>query len=80
MGRRRPPTPTHRVRRIALFAAIICAVPAAISFIGAIAAPSNSGIGIRAVEWLRDHGARGLVNKVENVYYSLNAPSTGGPG
>ena len=46
----------------------------------AIAAPSNSGVGIRTVEWLRDHGARGLVNQVENIYYSLNAPSTGGPG
>jgi hypothetical protein len=31
------------------------------------------------VEWLRDHGARGLVNTVESAYYSLNAPSTGGP-
>lgn len=79
-GYRRPPQPTHRIRRIALVAAIIWAIPAAISFIGAIAAPSNSGVGIRAVEWLRDHGARGLVNKVENLYYSLNAPSTGGPG
>ena len=77
--RRRPPT-THRVRRIALVAAIIWAIPAAISFVSAIAAPSNSGVGIRAVEWLRDHGARGLVNRVENIYYSLNAPSTGGPG
>ena len=79
-GRRRPPPPTHRIRRIALLAAIIWAIPAAISFLGAITGPSNSGIGIRAVEWLRDHGARGLVNKVENIYYSLNAPSTGGPG
>ena len=79
-GRSRPPQPTHRIRRIALVAAIIWAIPAAISFVSAIAAPSNSGVGIRAVEWLRDHGARGLVNKVENIYYSLNAPSTGGPG
>ena len=31
------------------------------------------------VEWLRDNGARGLVNRVESIYYSLNAPSTGGP-
>ena len=34
---------------------------------------------IRTVEWLRDNGARGLVNQVENIYYSLNAPATGGP-
>jgi hypothetical protein len=28
---------------------------------------------------LRDEGLRGLVNRVEAIYYSLNAPSTGGP-
>jgi hypothetical protein len=27
---------------------------------------------------MRDNGARGLVNKVENIYYSLNAPAKGG--
>ncbi len=59
---------------------MICAIPAAISFVGAITSPSNSGFGIQAVEWLRDNGARGLVNRVENIYYSLNAPSKGGPG
>ncbi len=80
--RRRPPSHgrLHRGRRITLIAAIICAIPAAVSFIGAITGPSNTGFGIRAVEWLRDNGARGLVNRVENVYYSLNAPATGGPG
>ena len=41
--------------------------------------PSDSSLAIRTVEWLRDNGARGLVNKVESMYYSLNAPSTGGP-
>jgi hypothetical protein len=40
---------------------------------------SDSSLGIRTVEWLRDHGARGLVNTVENWYYSLNAPAKGGP-
>jgi hypothetical protein len=33
---------------------------------------------VRAVEWLRDNGAAGLVSSVEGVYYSLNAPATGG--
>ncbi|MGH2831672.1 MAG: hypothetical protein ACRDK2_02775, partial [Solirubrobacteraceae bacterium] len=41
--------------------------------------PSNSSLGIRSVEWLRDHGAAGLVAQVESVYYSLTAPSKGGP-
>jgi hypothetical protein len=47
--------------------------------LGAISQASNSSVGIRAVEWLRDNGARGLVNQVENIYYSLNAPAKGGP-
>jgi hypothetical protein len=31
------------------------------------------------VEWLRDNGLRGLVNRVESIYYTWQAPSTGGP-
>jgi hypothetical protein len=41
--------------------------------------PSNSSLGIRSVEWLRDHGAAGLVAQVESIYYSFTAPSKGGP-
>ena len=41
--------------------------------------PSNSSLGIRSVEWLRDHGAAGLIARVESVYYSLTAPAKGGP-
>ena len=44
-----------------------------------MAEPSNSSLGIRSVEWLRDHGAAGLVSEVESIYYSLTAPSKGGP-
>jgi hypothetical protein len=44
-----------------------------------LATPSNSSLSINSVEWLRDNGLRGLVNQVESFYYSLNAPSTGGP-
>jgi Phosphodiester glycosidase len=67
------------VRRVAVIAAGLCLIPALISYVQALTQPSNSTLGIRTVEWLRDNGARGLVNKVENIYYSLNAPSTGGP-
>ena len=40
--------------------------------------PSNVGTGVRIVEWLRDNGAAGLVSDVEAIYYSVNAPGTGG--
>jgi Phosphodiester glycosidase len=73
------PAPARRVRRVALIAAGLCLLPALVSYVQALAQPSNSTIGIRSVEWLRDNGARGLVNKIENIYYSLNAPAKGGP-
>ena len=69
----------RRGRRILLAAALVCLIPALASFVGTVAQPSNSTVFINAVEWLRDNGARGLVNGVENFYYSLTAPAKGGP-
>ena len=42
-------------------------------------APSNVGFGVRSIEWLRDNGGAWLVNDIERVYYSVNAPAKGGP-
>jgi hypothetical protein len=67
------------MRRIALVAALVALVPAAFSYLRTMTEASNSSLGIRSVEWLRDHGAAGLVSQVESVYYSLTAPSKGGP-
>jgi Phosphodiester glycosidase len=80
-GARRDPAPSRarRVRRIALGAAVICLVPALVSYVQAVTRRSDSSLGILTVEWLRDSGARGIVNDVENAYYSLTAPSKGGP-
>ena len=64
---------------MALIAAALCLVPAVVSYVGAMAQRSDSSLGIRTVEWMRDNGARGLINTVENWYYSLNAPAKGGP-
>jgi hypothetical protein len=68
-----------RLRRIALIAALIALAPATFSYVRAMNAPSNSSVGIRTVEWLRDNGAAGLVARIESTYYSLTAPSKGGP-
>ncbi|HTD57381.1 MAG TPA: hypothetical protein VK672_00655 [Solirubrobacteraceae bacterium] len=68
-----------RARRIALVAALLTLVPAAFSYLHTIFEPSNSSLGIRSVEWLRDNGAAGLVSRVESIYYSLTAPGKGGP-
>jgi hypothetical protein len=41
--------------------------------------PSSLPLGIRSVEWLRAHHGNWLVDEVESVYYSWNAPARGGP-
>jgi hypothetical protein len=76
---RRPRSGLHRVRRVAVLASLLALVPVLVSYAGVVLQTSNSSLGIRTVEWLRDHGARGLVNAVESLYYSANAPSPGGP-
>lgn len=60
-------------------AASLALIPVAVSYVGMLVQPSNSSIGIRSVEWLRDHGAAAIVSRVENIYYSLTAPAKGGP-
>jgi hypothetical protein len=42
--------------------------------------PSSLPIGVRSVEWLRQHHFNWLVDNVEHYYYSWNAPQKGGPG
>jgi hypothetical protein len=81
----RPPKPNDdvsllgRARRIALVAALVIMIPVAFSFWGMATEASNSSLGIRTVEWLRNNGAAGLVAQVESIYYTLTAPSKGGP-
>ena len=72
-------TPRRRWRRIATLASLLCLAPALVSYVSMLTKPSDSSLSIRSVEWLRDNGARGLVNRIESIYYSLNAPATGGP-
>ncbi len=60
-------------------ASLLAMIPVLLSYGQVLTQTSDSSLGIRTVEWLRDHGARGLVNQVENAYYTLNAPATGGP-
>jgi len=74
-----PASRWRRARRIGLVAGLLCLIPVLISYVSAMTGRSDSSLGIRSVEWLRDNGARGLVNTVENWYYSLNAPAKGGP-
>ena len=75
----RPVTGVARLRRIALVAALVALIPVVLSYWSSMSQPSNSSLGIRTVEWLRDNGAAGLVARVESIYYTLTAPGKGGP-
>jgi hypothetical protein len=73
------PPPVRRLRRILLAAFLFLLIPVLFSYVTTMLKPSNSSMGIRTVEWLRDHGAAQLVADAESFYYSLNAPAKGGP-
>jgi hypothetical protein len=79
---RLPPrlSPLRRLRRIAIIGLCLCSLPIMISYLTTITRPSNATFTINTFEWFRDHGAAGLAVQAEDLYYSLNAPSTGGPG
>jgi len=78
-GPRRDVPLRARVRRVALIASVLALIPVASSYLGVLTEASNSSLGIRTVEWLRENGAASIVAKVESIYYSLTAPSKGGP-
>jgi hypothetical protein len=78
-GARALPNPLRRARRAAVLLATIVLIPVVFSYAITMSEPSNSTVGVRSVEWLRDHGAAGLVSQVESIYYGLTAPAKGGP-
>jgi hypothetical protein len=82
-ARRRPLparlSPWRRARRIVVITLLLCLVPVGFSYVTTMAGPSNSSFTIRSFEWLRDHGAASFASQVENIYYTFNAPPTGGP-
>ena len=78
-GSSRSRTATSRAARTAKIGAAVVVAVAAVSWASALSRPSNSSVGIRTVEWLRDNGGRGFVSEVERLYYSMTAPSKGGP-
>jgi len=68
----------RRARRVLLLACCICLIPAGVSWVNALSAPRNVGLGVASVEWLRQNGGNSLVSEIENQYYTLTAPSKGG--
>jgi hypothetical protein len=66
-------------RRIAALTLLMLIAVSLISYLNAMLQPSNVPFTLRTVEWLRGNGAAGLVSEIERLYYSFNAPATGGP-
>ncbi len=81
--RRRTPEARRRrrYRRLilgAIFLALL--VPALISYTSWMLAPTSMTVGERSVEWVRNDVPFGnwLVDEVEHIYYTENAPKKGG--
>ena len=69
----------HRRRLVGLGAVLVLLAVPAYSFTTTMIQPSSLPLGVRSVEWLRQHHGNWLVDEVESVYYGWKAPNKGGP-
>ncbi|MEO6791624.1 MAG: phosphodiester glycosidase family protein [Ornithinibacter sp.] len=82
-GARPPRHGVPRIRRrvaILLSVSVLILLTPAVSFARALVYPGSASAGVRAVGWARDHGAGGLVDALENWWYTRSPPpSVGAP-
>ncbi|NMO53728.1 hypothetical protein HH310_21395 [Actinoplanes sp. TBRC 11911] len=74
-------TPARR-RRIALISLLVVAalvIGPTISYARALTAPGSAPVGQRTVDWVRGHHGNGLINAIENWYYTRHQPPAGPP-
>ncbi|MFI5047348.1 MAG: hypothetical protein ACHQIG_09820 [Acidimicrobiia bacterium] len=74
---RRSPRRTWLWRGVGI-AVVVLLIPVAYSYVNFLRQPGTDTLAVRSVEWLRDHGANGVVNTVERWWYTNNPPPTGG--
>jgi hypothetical protein len=67
----------RRLRYVAVAIVLALIIPGC-SFVQAMTAANNLSPSEKAVEWLRDNGFNGLVNGVENWWYTSHPPRKGG--
>jgi hypothetical protein len=82
--RRREPAARRRRRRRRIFVGavvLVLVVPALISYASWMLEPTSMTFSERSVEWVRADVPFGnwLVDEVEHIYYTENAPKKGGP-
>jgi phosphodiester glycosidase len=74
--------PRRRAPRLRLWIPLFLLLvlsPAIYSWTRMAAQPSSLPLGVRTVEWLRQHHFNWLVDNVEHVYYTWQTPAKGGP-
>jgi hypothetical protein len=70
----------RRRRRWAAFLVVLVLLsPVFYSYASTMVEPSSLPLGIRTVEWLRQHHGNWIVDEAESVYYRWKAPKKGGP-
>ncbi|HEX9124499.1 MAG TPA: phosphodiester glycosidase family protein [Actinomycetota bacterium] len=68
----------HRARRAVALAVVALLIPVGWSYANALTAPGSAPLAARTVEWIKDHGGRGLVLWAERLWYSRHQPPVGG--
>ncbi|EWT07178.1 hypothetical protein N864_10490 [Intrasporangium chromatireducens Q5-1] len=69
-----------RAARRAVLALLAVAVAVAgVSYGQALTAPGDASWTVRTVEWVRDNGGAGLVDAIENWWYTRSAPTNASP-
>lgn len=78
-GRRRVRRFVRRHWKGLLLVFVVVMGPISYSYGTYLTAPGTSSTGERTVEWLRDHGGDGTVNRVEQWYYTRKSPGDAVP-
>jgi hypothetical protein len=78
-GAIRPRRRRRRLRRWILLSLLVVLTPAVYSWTRMAVQPSSLPMGVRTVEWLRQHHFNWLVDDAEYYYYSWQTPAKGGP-
>ncbi len=77
-----PDTTRGRIIRsvvaVGLTVALVLTMQVGISVIGALRTPGNASFKAKWADWLRDHNGNQVVNALETVYFSRDAPGKGG--
>ncbi len=78
LWRRRRHEPRPRWMTLTAYVAVVVLLVPVLSLARAVATSNNMTVSERAAEWMRDNHLGGVLNRVENWWYSHHAPKQGG--